>query len=123
MLTGTHNGDQTFTFDTTAPTVSSINRRLGSTNPTNVGPLQLTVTFSEPVNTAGVAAGRFSVTTSGVTGTAPTVGDDHAGEPVGGFATVYTVNVNTTSAVGANGATVRLDQTSAGTIPTQRLTG
>jgi hypothetical protein len=115
-LAATHNGDQSYVYDTTAPTVSSINRAAGSTNPTSTGPLAFTLTFSEPVNTAAVVAGRFSVTTSGVTGTAPTLGTITPVSPSGGFATSYTVNVNTTGAVGANNGSIQLDLTSVGTI-------
>ncbi len=123
-LAGTpHNGDQSFTFDTTAPTVSTINRAAGSTNPTNTGPLAFTVTFSEPVNTAAVVGARFAVTTANVTGTAPTVGTITPISPSGGFASIYTVNVTTTGAVGADNGSVRLDQASSGTIADQAGNG
>src|SRR5205823_2158017 len=61
--------DNTVTYDTTAPTLSSINR--AGTNPTKTGPLAFTVTFSEPVN--NVAAGNFTIAASGTGGTAPTI--------------------------------------------------
>ena len=116
----TYAATSTFTIDTTRPTVSSINRQAGATNPTNVGPLVFTVTFSESVNAASVVAGRFAATTSNVTGTAPVVGTITPVSPSGGFATVYTVNVTTTGAVGANSGSVRLDLfTSAGSIADQ----
>jgi hypothetical protein len=118
-MTAIHNGDQSYVYDTTAPTISSINRVAGSTNPTNTGPLPFTVTFSEPVSTATVVTGRFSVITSGVTGTVLTVGTIAPVSPSGGFAISYTVNVDTTGAVGANNGSVRLDLTSVGSIQDQ----
>ncbi len=50
--------------DTTAPTVSSINR--AGTDPTNAASVSWTVTFSETVT--GVDAGDFSLATTGVSG-------------------------------------------------------
>src|SRR5204862_1702179 len=52
-----------FTVDTTAPTVTSINRGSGATNPTNGSSATFRVTFSEAVS--GVSAGKFSVTSTG----------------------------------------------------------
>ena len=115
--------DHTVTYDTTAPTVSSINRQTGAPNPTNTGPLPFTVTFSEPVNTAAVVAARFAATAPNVTGTAPSVSTITPVSPSGGFATVYTVNVSTAGAVGADNGSVRLDQTSVGTIQDQATNG
>jgi hypothetical protein len=88
---------QTYTIDTTAPTVSSINR-VGST-PTNAASVQFTVTFSEAVS--GVATSSFAVTVtgsatgtvSGVSGTGP-----------------YTVTVNSLTGAG----TIRLDLKASG---------
>ena len=48
LLAGTFTTGQVYTYDTTPPAVSSINR--SGTNPTNTGPLTWAVTFSEPVN-------------------------------------------------------------------------
>ena len=81
-LAATHIGDQTYNFDTTRPTATTINRQAGAPNPTNATTLPFTVTFSEPVDTSTVVAARFTVTTSGVTGTAPTRRDDHADQPL-----------------------------------------
>ena len=53
--------DHTVTYDTTAPTVVSIDRKSGDANPTNAGPLHWTVTFSEPVS--GVDATNFGLVT------------------------------------------------------------
>jgi hypothetical protein len=108
-----------YTIDRTAPSVSSINRQAVAPNPTKAASLPFTVTFSEPVNTAAVIAARFAVATSNVTGTAPSVGTITPLSPSGGFATAYTVNVTTTSAVGANNGSVRLDLTSVGSIQDQ----
>jgi hypothetical protein len=112
LLAGTHTGDQSYTYDTTAPTVSSINRKAGSPNPTNAASLDFTVAFSEPVS--NVVAARFAVAATNVTGTTPTVG---AVTPVGSAPTgTWTVSVSTSGAVGANNGSVRLDLTSVGAI-------
>ena len=63
--------DNTVTYDTVRPTLTSINRSTGATNPTNTGPLTWTATFVEPVS--GVTASNFGVATSGITGTAPSI--------------------------------------------------
>jgi hypothetical protein len=100
----------TWTIDTTAPTLSSVNRAAGSTNPTNTGPLTWTVTFSEPVN--NVATGNFGLTTSGLSGT-PSV---QSATAVGGApASQWTVSVKTTGTT-SNGGTIQLNYTSKGSI-------
>ncbi len=70
--------------------------------PTNAATIHYTVTFSESVT--GVAAGDFSLTTSGVAGTSIT--------NVTGSGTTYTVTVNS----GTGDGTVRLDVAANGTI-------
>jgi hypothetical protein len=95
-----------FTIDDTAPTVQSITR--AGSSPTNANSLSWTVTFSEPV--VNVAAGDFGVTTTNVSGTAPTVNF------VAGSNATWTVTVTTSGAIGANNGTVRADLTSIGTI-------
>src|SRR5206468_5714280 len=81
------------------PTVSSINRAGG--DPTNAASVQFTVTFSESVT--GVDTNDFTLTTTGVSGTAVT--------NVSGGPTIYTVTVKT----GTGDGTVRLDLNSSGT--------
>jgi hypothetical protein len=81
--------------DTTAPTVSSINRA-GAENPTNDASVSWTVTFSESVT--GVDATDFSLattTTPGVTGAAIT--------SVTGSGSSYTVTASTGSGSGSLG--------------------
>ena len=81
--------------DTTAPTVSSI---APTTTPTNAASMTFLVTFSESVT--GVAAGNFSLTTTGVTGTS--IGT------ISGSGNTRTVTVNT----GTGDGTIRLDLSS-----------
>ncbi len=109
LLAATRTGDQAYTYDTAAPAVSSINR--SGTNPINAGPLSFSVTFSEPVK--NVAAGNFSLTTSGLGGTAPTI---TGVSPTSGLNTTYTVTVSTTGTTGTNSGSIRLDLSSVGTI-------
>jgi hypothetical protein len=101
---------QVFTLDRTAPTISSITRTDAS--PANAGPLHWTVTFSEPVN--NVANGSFGLTTSGITGTAPSVTSTVAAG--GAPSAAWTVTVSTSGATGANGGSIQLKLTSLGTI-------
>ena len=67
--------DNTVTFDNTAPTVT-INRAVGQADPTNVGPINFTVVFNEPVTGftgADVAlTGSAGATTAVVTGSGTT---------------------------------------------------
>ncbi len=101
---------QTYTYDTTAPTVTSINT--SGTNPAKAGPLSWTVTFSEPVN--NVVAGDFGFTDgTGITGTAPTVSGVSGTAPTA----TWTVTASTTGTTGANtNNTIALKLTSVGTI-------
>ena len=98
---------QTYTYDTTAPTVVSINR--SGTNPTNVGPLGFTVTFSEPVS--NVVAADFGLASSNITGT-PTIGTPSGTAPTA----TWTVSVTTSGVTGANNGSIGLNLTSAGSI-------
>jgi len=83
---------QSYVYDTTAPTLSSVNR--AGTSPTNAGPLTWTVTFSESVS--GVSASNFSTTAgTGITGTLGT-------PSVSGSGSTYTVSVATTGVTGGN---------------------
>jgi hypothetical protein len=102
LLSGTLNG-QAYTYDTTPPTVTSVNR--SGTNPANAGPLTWTVTFSEPVSS--VAAANFSLTTANIGGIAPSIASVTA---VGGApATTWNVSASTTGTTGANDGSIRLD--------------
>src|SRR5205823_141357 len=60
---GSTSTDNTVTWDTTAPSVSSIS---DGTSPTNANNLSFTVTFSKSVT--GVDQSDFSLTTTGVSG-------------------------------------------------------
>src|SRR4029079_3970975 len=67
--TGPGNGNftgQSYTVDKVVPTVT-INQAAGQADPTNVGPINFTVTFSETVT--GFAAGDISFAGSTATGT------------------------------------------------------
>jgi hypothetical protein len=101
---------QAYAFDTTQPTVSSINRT--GTNPANAGPLTWQVTFSEPVSNVAVA--NFGVTTQNTGGSAPTVSSV---TPSGSAPTAtWTVSVSTAGTTGANDGSIRLDLSTVGTI-------
>lgn len=95
--------DNIVVYDTVAPAVASITR-LGL-SPTNDDPLGWIVTFDEPVT--GVTTGSFSLDTSNVTGTAPSVTSAIAtgGSP----SSTWMVSVATTGTVGANNGSIRLD--------------
>jgi hypothetical protein len=97
--------DATVTYDTVGPTITSINRTAGATNPTNTGPLSWTVTFSEPVS--GVSASNFTLATSGTGGTAPTI----ASVTPTGTAPVatWTVVSNATGTTGTNTGSIGLN--------------
>lgn len=97
-----------WTVDTTAPTVSSINR--ADPNPSNLNPLHWTVTFSEPVSNVGVA--NFGLVTSGLGGTAPAV---QSVAPASGPSATWTVTVKTTGTTAGAGS-IQLNLTGKGTI-------
>ena len=91
-----YNTGQSYSIDKSLPTVSSIT--LGGANPTAAASVSFTVTFSESVT--GVAAGNFSLNTSGVSGAS--LGT------ITGSGTTRTVNVST----GTGSGTIRLDLSS-----------
>lgn len=96
-------------YDTTKPTVASINR--ADANPAKSGPLHWTATFSEAVK--NVVGSTFGVSTSGFTGSSPAV---ISALPVGSSpASAWTVTVATSGAGAAHG-TIRLDLTAKGTV-------
>jgi hypothetical protein len=110
-LAGPHLGDQSYVYDTTQPTAVSIVRKPGATSPTNHGPLEFTVTFSEPVGS--VTAPAFAATTSNVVGV-PSVG---APVPTGPApSTTWTVALDMTAVTGANTGSVGLSLVSVGSI-------
>ncbi len=95
---------RTVTIDTIRPTVASI-VRVGASPTGNAGPLQWTVTFSEPVS--GVAAANFTVVTSGLTGGgAPAVSGVTAAS--GPPSATWTVTAALNGATAAAGS-IRLD--------------
>lgn len=96
---------QTVILDTTAPSMLSINRAAGATNPTKAGPLNWTVTFSEPVS--GVAASNFVIVKSGTAGTAPTITSvtPTSSTPVSS----WTVSSNATGTTGSNVGSIGLN--------------
>jgi hypothetical protein len=102
-----------WTIDTTAPTLSSINR--ADANPTKANSLHWTVTFSEPVK--NVVAGDFGLVSANLGGTAPFVSSvaTSGSSP----AAVWTVTISTTGTTGANNGSIELDLTSKGVSPTQ----
>jgi len=98
-LSGTHTGDQTYTIDKMAPSVSTINR--ASSSPTNASSVSFTITFSESVS--NVLTGNFTLS-----GTA--TGASISG--ISGSGATWTVSVTT----GAVDGTIRLDLTTAAGI-------
>ncbi len=110
-LAGTHVGDESYVYDTTQPTVTSIVRKTGAQTPTNHGPLEFSVTFSEPVE--GLTAADLAAPTANVTG-APAVG---APVPTGGApSATWTVAVDTTGVTGTNVGSIGLNVGSVGSI-------
>jgi hypothetical protein len=98
----------TLVIDATAPTVVSIARVGAATR--NAGPLEWTVTFSEPVS--GVGNANFALDRgTGIGGTIPTFA---AIAPATGPSTTWTIRANTTGTTGTGSATstIRLDLTS-----------
>src|SRR5205823_1541780 len=85
--------DNTVTYDTTAPTVVSINRVTAS--PTNATSVQWTIIFSESVT--GVDSADFALVNGGLTG--PSISS------VTGSGTTYTVTAST----GTGGGTLGLN--------------
>jgi hypothetical protein len=110
-LAAPHAGDESYVFDTTAPAVVSILRKAGAASPTNHGPLQFTVTFSEPVT--GLAAPDFGPAGAGLTGT-PVVGVPVAQGSTP--STTWTIALDMTGVAGTNGGSVRLDLANVGSI-------
>jgi hypothetical protein len=99
---------QALTIDTTAPTVVSVARAGAAVR--NAGPLDWTVTFSEPVS--GVTGGSFALARgTGIGGTIPTLA---AITPASGPSATWTVRASTTGTTGAGDttSTIRLDLTS-----------
>ena len=100
--TGTGNGNltgQTYTFDKTAPAVSSINRT--SASPTNATSVGWTVTFSETVT--GVGTTDFAIAATGPTGTSIST--------VTGSGTTYTVTASSGTGSGTLGLNLVDDDT------------
>lgn len=97
-------------IDRTAPTVSSILR--ADANPTKSNPLRWTVRFSEPVK--NVATSNFTLVTSNLGGTAPTV---TAATPSGSApSSTWTVTASTSGAAGSDSASIGLNLTAKATI-------
>ncbi len=87
--------DNVVAFDNVAPTVT-INQAAGQADPTNTGPIQFTVVFSEPVT--GFTASDVSLAGSTVGGTLAAA--------VSGSGTNYTVSVTGMTSPGAVVATI-----------------
>jgi hypothetical protein len=95
---------QAYGYDTTVPTVVSINRA-GASATVNSGPLAWTVTFSEPVG--GLATSNFALATAGLGGSAPSISSATA---VGGApSATWTVSVSTAGTTGGNGGSIGLN--------------
>jgi hypothetical protein len=105
-IAGGFTSGQTYTFDFTAPTVTSIVYSNPASSPTNATSLTWRVLFAEGVT--GVATSSFSLTATGTAAgsiaTVTQVGSDSTGA-------TYTVTANSVSGAG----TLRLDLKSSGT--------
>jgi hypothetical protein len=100
---------QAYGYDTTAPTPGSIDR--ADANPAKSGLLHWTANFNEPV--ASVVAANFSLATSGLSGSAPSIASV---VPVGSApASSWTITVSTSGATATSG-TIGLNLTSKGSI-------
>ncbi|HZQ26354.1 MAG TPA: hypothetical protein VFA94_01535 [Acidimicrobiales bacterium] len=109
--TGIPFSGEAYSYDTAAPTLASVNRAAGEPVTTNAGPLAWTATFSEPVD--GVAAGNFTIVTTGTAGTAPSI--TSVASTGDAPSATWTVTVSTTGTT-ATAGTVGLNYTSAGAI-------
>jgi hypothetical protein len=99
-ISGGFTSGQTYTIDTTAPSVSSIIRQSPIQEITNATSVTYRVTFSESVS--GVDTSDFTLTASGASGII---------DSISGSGTTYDVTVNS---IGGSG-TLRLDLKSSGT--------
>ncbi|MDH3959557.1 MAG: hypothetical protein OEU98_08820, partial [Actinomycetota bacterium] len=102
---------QSYSFDTTPPTVTAI-VRAGTSQLVNTGPLSWAVTFSEPVSAAAEA--DFGLLAIGITGTTPTITDVTANG--GSPSATWTVTASTAGALGADDGSVGLNLTGVGSI-------
>ena len=98
---------QAYTFDTTAPTTGAVTIAATGSSPTNSATVSWTVTFGEAMT--GVAAGNFSLTASGFSGT-PAI------TSVTGSGTMRTVTASTGSGTPAGTATLQLKLSTAGGV-------
>ena len=103
--------NRTLTIDKTPPSVSSI-VRMGAVQLVKSGPLSWMVTFSEPVS--GVVVSNFVLATSGLGGTAPTVGAVTASG--GSPSATWTVTTSMAGTTGTNNGSVGLNLVGAGSI-------
>ena len=102
---------QSYTYDTTTPTVTSI-VRAGTAQLVNTGPLSWTVTFSEPVS--AVAGTDFGLVPTGITGTTPTITGVNAND--GLTSATWTVTTSMANSDGADDGSVGLNLTGVGSI-------
>lgn len=102
---------QTYAYDTTKPTLSSI-VRAGSSAIVNAGPLSWTVTFSEPV--VNVAAGNFGLAGSGLS-VLPSIGTVVSATGTAPSAT-WTVTVTMTGVTGSNTGSIGLSLAGIGSV-------
>ncbi|MGI4874643.1 MAG: Ig-like domain-containing protein [Janthinobacterium lividum] len=103
----------TFTVDTTPPTVTSVNRQTPAATTTNATTLVFRVTFSEAVN--GVSLGAFSLATSGTSGTIASVSTVST--------SVYDVTVSSASGNGTLGLNVKTSGTGITDVAGNALSG
>lgn len=103
-LAAVYASGQSFTIDHTSPNVVSIDRKSGSTDPTNATSAVYTVTFSESVKNVGTGSFVATTTSGTVTGTVSAVS-----APTGS-------SIDVTVASDLGNGDLRLDLNSIGTI-------
>jgi hypothetical protein len=113
-LSGADVTGEVFSFDTTTPTVSSIN--LVGTSPTNAASVSWTVTFSEPVS--GVTNSNFSLVNGGLTSPSLTSTSAVGGAP----SSTWTVTASTGTGSGTLGLN-KTSNTGVTDVATNNLTG
>jgi hypothetical protein len=111
VISGGHTGDQTYTIDTTPPTISSINRT--GTTPNNGSSETFTVTFSESVT--GVTTNSFQLADTGsASGTIASVS---------GSGSTYTVTVSGVAGDGTMGLNLKGSGTGITDLAGNAITG
>ncbi len=111
-LSSTSFTGQAYTYDTTKPSLFSL-QRADSTTVVNTGPVSWTATFSEPVS--GVVPANFTLAGSGLGGTAPSISAVSAGG-IGAPSATWTITASLVNATGSDVGSLGLNLITAGAI-------